>query len=921
MPTASKRRIPDELRRRAQVSCDRCKLRRIRCIRANQDESCRTCLDNGVACESTLPRKHRIYGSIETLGARYQALDALVRGIFQGEEIGDTDQLYRLAQERNIPMPPRSEGDGSTTAPLPHSPRPPAQVRQEQQRQYQVVQVQNPQQPTLYPSPDQSTHDRSQRGPPSINTPSESQSTHFPNSTDDNPFAQQPRSNLEEDLVPTPYGVWHYVGPSSSFKFATTVRSMVSRAGATSPDGTTTSATGSSGMRIPPRRPQTAVWSDFTGPLTSKALEPRTPDAMAEDEHVDSERSSTRRSAPATRSTPTMQPPSSRDPKHGALLRLIDILPRREVADALIRTFFERIHTNYPMFHRGIFQLRYETVWDRDKHKGKESLEIGWTCCLLLAFAFGAQAHEHHDERAAAQAKQIQRRSLSFVRARLHQLIGTTSLANVQALLLLQLYEHNSGERNRAWMLLGAASRMAIALGMHREGPTASFDAIERNVRRRTWWTLYLFEQNLCLVLGRPSAIDDLEVSVGLPDENILDGSSDPPRHLEYSLSLTRICVRIKHNIYPAGVNDDSSLPHPNVAHEMLQEIDNWYQSLPSHLTLHNQTSGLLPRQRRAVILLHIAYHHAKSLVTRPYLLQKIESEITRTPLTNDFDSQVLELAYACQGSARDAMALLQDLATANLVDGVGWYDVYYAYHGVLVLCLEFLMRPISSNPSPSSSPNRGVLTLAESENLRYNKQAVGSVLDVLRHVRLSPTYHILLQVAIQFARIVSVVADQAWPPLNTTNGDQPLTNSQSHQQRQQFDNQSNEAHSTPYRSDHSTRQQGSTQTLSTPTSVQIGSNDSRGSNLVPIHNNNANANNLVDGWFQGHFSDPPWDFFNAGNYSYNTDDVTGNLMQLFNPGGIACTATFGNEAFDAFMDDDDADYLSMRGLEAPNPM
>jgi hypothetical protein len=79
-----KRRVPDSKRQRVSVSCDRCKLRRIRCIRLRpNDEPCAACEQLGITCQSTLPRKERVYTADYDLQNRHQALVALVQGCAQ----------------------------------------------------------------------------------------------------------------------------------------------------------------------------------------------------------------------------------------------------------------------------------------------------------------------------------------------------------------------------------------------------------------------------------------------------------------------------------------------------------------------------------------------------------------------------------------------------------------------------------------------------------------------------------------------------------------------------------------------------------------------------------------------------------------------------------------------------------------------
>jgi hypothetical protein len=544
----------------------------------------------------------------------------------------------------------------------------------------------------------------------------------------------------EEKLIPAPHGVSHYIGPSSSFGFAFTVRNMVAERDSAPDQHRSDHA-------------HTALQSDFGGLRTSKALEPQVADvdtSLDAEAESDFEEDAVGQQEPKSRS-PGL-PPYVGSITDGVPRRLqkkdapASFLPTREVADALVEAFFQQVHPNYLLFHRGTFQLRYESIWGPTANQPQE-LEPGWICSIFMVFVFGAQALEHHDKQ---QAMFFQRRYLSLVQLRLHQLINTTSLVNIQALLLLQLLQHNASERNASWMLLGCASRMAIALGMHREGATGGFDPVEKQIRRRVWWTLYMFEQNLCMMLGRPSAIDNVEVNVSLPNEALLDGSDcTPPEYIDYSLRLTRIASDIKRIIYsaPASRLQQDELPKSSVAKQLLLDLESWYHSLPSHLSLDGDS--LAPKQRRAVLLLHIHYHHTHALVTRSYLLRKVRLELDRQLQREqrfpDLNADELSLSHLCGTSSRQALVLLHQLAARGMLDGVAWLDIFYAYHGVLVLSLDFLARPGEAEDSP--------------EDLA-RKAAVRNMVDVLCSAKLCPTFHILGQVAVQFARIVRILDD-----------------------------------------------------------------------------------------------------------------------------------------------------------------
>jgi proline utilization trans-activator len=208
-------------RKRALVSCDRCKIRRARCIRENADETCADCRMSGVQCESKLPRKQRVYGSVETLSLRYRALEALVKGLFPQENIHDTNVIFTLASARKIPMPanddytPADIFHKTSQSSLPAVPAVPARLQEHGQATTQARQQSQP-------SP--------QVGQPPIRSSSTSSLASASKASQYNPFSEvQPRSPQAAELIPTRHGVPHYFGPSSSFRLATTIRSLSAR--------------------------------------------------------------------------------------------------------------------------------------------------------------------------------------------------------------------------------------------------------------------------------------------------------------------------------------------------------------------------------------------------------------------------------------------------------------------------------------------------------------------------------------------------------------------------------------------------------------------------------------------------------------------------------------------------------------------
>ncbi|KAF2749969.1 hypothetical protein M011DRAFT_465618 [Sporormia fimetaria CBS 119925] len=116
----SSRRVPPEKRKRAEASCDKCKSRKQKCRKDDGQDACRYCLAHGIECQTTQPRKKRLYGSVEGLGSRLAMLESLLKGMLPQADLSSLDSLRNLGEELGIPMDPHgsdqmSNGSNSIT--------------------------------------------------------------------------------------------------------------------------------------------------------------------------------------------------------------------------------------------------------------------------------------------------------------------------------------------------------------------------------------------------------------------------------------------------------------------------------------------------------------------------------------------------------------------------------------------------------------------------------------------------------------------------------------------------------------------------------------------------------------------------------------------------------------------------------------
>ena len=97
------------------------------------------------------------------------------------------------------------------------------------------------------------------------------------------------------------------------------------------------------------------------------------------------------------------------------------------------------------------------------------------------------------------------------------------NLALVQALLLLSNYTQKRDRPNTGWNYLGLAVRMALSLGLHKEFPKWKITCLQREIRRRVWWGVYIFDSGASITFGRPILLPEVETIDACQVINISD--------------------------------------------------------------------------------------------------------------------------------------------------------------------------------------------------------------------------------------------------------------------------------------------------------------------------------------------------------------------------------------------------------------
>ena len=167
-----------------------------------------------------------------------------------------------------------------------------------------------------------------------------------------------------------------------------------------------------------------------------------------------------------------------------------------------INAYFRYYHTSYPFIHEPTFRSKFEeTTAPSESHS--------WSMLRNTVLAIGAwcigDEESFIDNYYYQKVARISEEASVFEKG---------NLTIVQALLLLSNYAQKCNRPNTGWNYLGLAVRTAISIGLHKEFPNWKISLLQREIRRRVWWGVFIFDSGASITFGRP---------VLLPENGLMD--------------------------------------------------------------------------------------------------------------------------------------------------------------------------------------------------------------------------------------------------------------------------------------------------------------------------------------------------------------------------------------------------------------
>jgi transcriptional regulatory protein GAL4 len=203
--------------------------------------------------------------------------------------------------------------------------------------------------------------------------------------------------------------------------------------------------------------------------------------------------------------------------------QLLSTAPSGLIEQAFMDAFFLNYHTSYPFVHEATFKAQFYEQVPRPHGQA-------WQILLNTILALGAWSIGDDNSDLDITFYQEARSHLQQV-----SVFETGNLTLILALLLLSNYAQKRNKPNTGWNFLGLAVRMAMSLGLHKEFPGWKISLLQREMRRRLWWGVYIFDSGAAKTFGRP---------ILLPEDSVMDAKHVLNIHDEVIPNLSTSILR-----------------------------------------------------------------------------------------------------------------------------------------------------------------------------------------------------------------------------------------------------------------------------------------------------------------------------------------------------------------------------------------
>ncbi|KAF6829160.1 hypothetical protein CMUS01_08274 [Colletotrichum musicola] len=254
----------------------------------------------------------------------------------------------------------------------------------------------------------------------------------------------------------------------------------------------------------------------------------------------------------------------------------------------LVDFYFAHSHTLYPILRKvDVLQTLEKIRGSAQRLDEQPPLEI---FRLWMVLAIGSTARSSILLTEESESRVYYSKALQYSESAL----GSDEMSALEVIMLQVSYSFFNQLGPNTWFLVGTAARLALGMGLHTASTYAILPPDTAQRYKRVFFSIYMMDRVVSVVLGRPFAIHDDDVDVEpfdpidedctQPDGRVPTNPLEPsplvvPLHI---LGLRRIAGKISRQVYSNRRNETASdEDQERILSSLHQELLEWRQSMP----------------------------------------------------------------------------------------------------------------------------------------------------------------------------------------------------------------------------------------------------------------------------------------------------------------------------------------------------
>ncbi|KUL91657.1 hypothetical protein ZTR_01259 [Talaromyces verruculosus] len=311
---------------------------------------------------------------------------------------------------------------------------------------------------------------------------------------------------------------------------------------------------------------------------------------------------------------------------------ILELIPQKNITDRLVSRFFNSMEPGVVILHAPTFQEEYNRFWENQHDASLTWLSLLFSIMNLAIFSFRT------DGELTSSMSNLEEREDEFRLQAAYCLIRDKytkpSKYTIEALLLYGQTEYvrSPDAQYELWVVFGVAMRLAMRVGLHRDGSRyPGLSSFEVEMRRRIWSLMSQLDSLFSFQMGLPRMIHKGLSDTKLP-RNLLDSDFNeqtttlPPSRPDTDFTAVSYLIAKGRIAGVFGLIADhvmSTLPGSYQDTVQLdQQLNEAYAAAPSNLQFRgvDQSVTELPVIIIGRYNLDILYQKARCVLHRNYL-------------------------------------------------------------------------------------------------------------------------------------------------------------------------------------------------------------------------------------------------------------------------------------------------------------